>query len=53
MTAMETAGPDGDIDVDPEAFLAALLHLSPADAAEVRHEANEKASPPRVDRPAL
>jgi hypothetical protein len=31
--------------IDPEAFLAALLHLSPEDAAEVREQAHEKADP--------
>jgi hypothetical protein len=39
--------PDGksESDVDPEAFLAALLHTSKEDAAEVREQADEKADP--------
>ena len=46
MTTPNASPPDPTPEVDPEAFLAALLHLSEEDAAEVREQATEKADAP-------
>lgn len=45
MTNPNDSPPEPTSDIDPEAFLTALLHISPEDAAEVREQADEKATP--------